>query len=252
MRSGPSSNACMPRSGGAFRDDLRRLDRRCPGRRYDGYVGIRVFLLDDHDLIRGGLRELLEPEPDIEVIGEAGSVGEGLSLMADAVPDVALIDLQLPDGNGIEVCRSLRSLNPEVRCLILTASADDDAVASAIAAGAEGFLLKNAPAPVVLEAIRKVAGGLSLLDPQVTGRILEQLRERSESPGGRRRLTARQEQLLDLLSAGLTNREIAERLHLAEKTVRNYVSDLLAELGLRHRTEAALYAAERKRPPHGD
>lgn len=211
-------------------------------------MAVRVFLLDDHDLIRRGLRDLLEPEADIEIVGEAGSVREGLAAMAETVPDVALVDLRLPDGDGVEVCRSLRSQNPEIRCLILTAFADDAALASAVLAGADGVLLKDAPGPTVVEAIRTVAAGQSLLDPLVTRRVLDQLRESREPGGRRRRLTGRQEQLLDLLSEGLTNREIAGRLHLAEKTVMNYVSELLAELGMRHRTEAALYAAERKRP----
>lgn len=212
---------------------------------------VRVFLLDDHDLIRQGLRALLELEPDIEVCGEAASVREGLSAMAVDVPDVAMVDLNLPDGDGIEVCRTLRSRNPEIRCLILTAFADEEGIASAIVAGADGLLLKNTPAPAVVEAIRKVAAGQSLLDPDMTRRVLEQLRGGHKVTRGQQQLTGRQEQLLDLLAAGLTNKEIALELHLAEKTVRNYVSDLLAALGMRHRTQAALYGAERKPPPKG-
>lgn len=217
-------------------------------------MAIRVFVLDDHELIRRALRGLIDSHDDLELAGEAGTASEALSSMTANRPDVAVVDLRLPDGDGIEVCRELRSRHPQTRCLVLTSAADEEAVANALLAGAAGFLLKDAAAPQIVEAIREVAAGRSLLDPAVTGRVLDRLR--AESGGGapkpgRPSLTKQEERLLDLLAEGLTNREISERLHLAEKTVRNYVSNLLAKLGMKHRTQAALYGARQGRGQSG-
>jgi two-component system, NarL family, response regulator DevR len=209
-------------------------------------VTVRVFLLDDHALIRRGIRDLLEPEEDVEVIGEAGTVADALAAIDASPPDVAVVDVRLPDGDGIEACREIRSRHPETRCLVLTSFGDDEAIMNAVVAGANGFLLKESDGAAVIRAIRTVAAGGSLLDPEVTRRVFERLRQAPQH-GGRGGLTTQQERLLDLLAEGLTNRQIAERLHLAEKTVRNYVSTLLTELGMSHRTQAALYAAERRR-----
>jgi two-component system, NarL family, response regulator DevR len=216
--------------------------------RLKGGRACTVFLLDDHNIVRQGLLHLLAPVADIEVIGESGTMRGGLSSMTESPPDVALIDLNLPDGDGAEVCRRLRSQSPQIRCLILTGCVDDAALARAILAGADGVLLKTAPGPAIVDSIRKVAEGESLLDPIVTRRVLDELRGHRAPEERQPRLTKRHQELLELLADGLTNREIAGRLHLAEKTVRNYISELLTELGMRHRTEAALYAAHRKRP----
>lgn len=206
---------------------------------------MRVFLLDDHELIRRGLAQLIEAEADLEVVGEAASIRESLTLIPASSPDVTVVDYRLSDGEGIEVCRELRSQHPEIRFLILTAFEDEDVVMKAVMAGADGFLVKSAGGQAILEAIRTVASGRSLLDPAATERVVARLRGgaggRSQAPN----LTPQQEQLLLALADGLTNREIAQRLHLAEKTVRNYVSDLLAKLGMKHRTQAALYAVRR-------
>lgn len=203
---------------------------------------VKVFVLDDHDLIRRALRDLVAPEDDLELSGDAGTVEEGMAAMAAAPPDVAIVDLRLPDGDGIEVCRELRSHHPQTRCLILTSTTNDEAVMNAVLAGAAGFLVKDAKGPQIVDAIRQVAAGRSLLDSAVTGRVLERLR----GPPSPSSLSAQEQRLLDLLAAGLTNREMAERMRLAEKTVRNYVSNLLAKLGLKHRTQAALYEVRKR------
>ena len=204
---------------------------------------VKVFVLDDHELIRGAVKALLEQEDDLEFSGEGATVAEGLAAMSAAPPDVAIVDLQLPDGDGIDVCRQLRSRNPDTKCLILTSTKDEGAVMSAVLAGAAGFLVKDATGPQIIDAIRQVAAGNSLLDPTVTGQVLHRIRE-GPSPST---LSGQEEKLLDLLAEGLTNREIAARMHLAEKTVRNYVSNLFAKLGVKHRTEAALYGARRRK-----
>jgi two-component system response regulator DevR len=209
-------------------------------------VSVSVFVLDDHDLIRRALRDLLAIEPDLELAGEAGTVKEGLRAISSSPPDVAIVDLHLPDGDGVEVCRELRSRHPGTRCLVLTSSTDEEAVMSAVLAGAAGFLVKDATGPQIVEAIRQVGAGRSLLDAAVTGRVLERLRGRPDTGSS---LSDQEERLLDLLAEGLTNREMAERLHLAEKTVRNYVSNILSKLGLKHRTQAALYAARKRENP---
>ena len=204
---------------------------------------VKVFLLDDHELIRRAVKALLEQEDDLELSGEGATVKEGLASMFAAPPDVALVDLRLPDGDGIDVCRELRSSHPATKCLVLTSTTDESAVMSAVLAGAAGFLVKDATGPQIVDAIRQVAAGNALLDPSVTGQVMERLRDGPPTSS----LTAQEEKLLDLLAEGLTNREIAERMHLAEKTVRNYVSNLFAKLGMKHRTQAALYGARRRK-----
>lgn len=204
---------------------------------------ISVFVLDDHDLIRRAVRGLLEAEDDLELSGEAGTMTEGLAAIASAPPDVAIVDLRLPDGDGIDVCRELRSRHPETKCLVLTSTTDEEAVMASVLAGAAGFLVKNATGPEIVEAIRRVAAGDSLLDPAVTGKVLDSLRGGPSHSS----LTGQEERLLDLLAEGLTNREIAERMHLADKTIRNYLSNLFTKLGVKHRTQAALYGARRQK-----
>ncbi len=206
-------------------------------------AGIRVFLLDDHEVVRRGLRELLETEGDLEVVGEAGTAEEALTRIPPTRPDVAVLDVRLPDGNGVEVCREIRSSHPEIQCLMLTSFADDEALFQAIMAGAAGYVLKQIKGTDLVDAVRRVAQGQSLLDPAVTTRVLERLRTPPETDERLARLTEQERKILDLIAEGLTNRQIAERVHLAEKTVKNYVSNLLTKLGMERRTQAAVYAA---------
>ncbi len=203
---------------------------------------IRVFLLDDHELVRRGVRDLLEGEDDLVVVGEAGTAEEAVGRIPATSPNVAVLDVQLPDGDGVEVCREVRSKHPEIACIMLTSFSDDEAVYAAIMAGAAGFVLKQVRGNDLVDGIRRVARGESLLDPQVTTRVLERLRTQSDADelAG---LTEQERNILTLIADGLTNREIGERLFLAEKTVKNYVSNLLAKLGMHRRTEAAVYAA---------
>jgi len=205
---------------------------------------IRVFLLDDHELVRRGIRELLETEGDIEICGEAETAEAALSRIPPTKPNVAILDVRLPDGNGVEVCREIRSRHPEINCLILTSFSDDDALFQAIMAGAAGYLLKQIRGIDLVDAVRRVSAGQSLLDPGVTARVLERLRAGPETDERLARLTDQERRILDLIAEGLTNRQIAERVHLAEKTVKNYVSNLLAKLGMERRTQAAVYAAK--------
>jgi two-component system response regulator DevR len=213
-------------------------------------MSIRVFLLDDHEVVRRGVRELLEQHDDIEVVGEAGTAEEALSRIPPTRPDVAVIDVRLPDGNGVEVCREVRSREPSVQCLILTSFADDEALIEAIMAGAAGYLLKQVRGTDFVEAVRRVAAGQSLLDPAVTATVLERLRSGPVEDERLARLTEQERKILDLIAEGRTNRQIAERMFLAEKTVKNYVSHLLAKLGMERRTEAAVFAArlQKKKP----
>jgi DNA-binding NarL/FixJ family response regulator len=204
---------------------------------------IRVFLLDDHEVVRRGLRELLESEDDIQVVGEAGTAEEAVTRIPPTRPHVAVLDVRLPDGNGVEVCREIRSRHPEIQCLILTSFADDEALFQAIMAGAAGYVLKQIKGTDLVDAVRRVAEGQSLLDPAVTSRVLERLRTPPETDERLARLTEQERKILDLIADGLTNRQIAERVHLAEKTVKNYVSNLLTKLGMERRTQAAVYAA---------
>ncbi|MDQ1428887.1 MAG: two-component system, NarL family, response regulator DevR [Acidimicrobiaceae bacterium] len=202
---------------------------------------IRVFLLDDHELVRRGLRDLLSGTDDMEVVGEAGTAEEALLRIAPTRPDVAVADVRLPDGTGIEVCREIKSQHPEVNFLMLTSFSDDDAVLSSIMAGAAGYLLKQIRGNDLVSAIRKVASGEALLDPVVTANVLNRVRGGAydDNPA---RLTVQEQRILDLIAKGLTNRQIAEKMFLAEKTVKNYVSNLLTKLGMSRRTEAAVFA----------
>jgi two-component system, NarL family, response regulator DevR len=204
---------------------------------------VRVFLLDDHEVVRRGLRELLETEGDLAVVGEAGTAEEALTRIPPTRPDVAVLDVRLPDGDGVEVCREIRSGHPEIKCLILTSFSDDEALFQAIMAGAAGYLLKQVKGNDLVDAVRRVAAGQSLLDPAVTARVLERLRAGPETDERLERLTDQERRILDLIAEGLTNRQIAEAVHLAEKTVKNYVSNLLSKLGMERRTQAAVYAA---------
>jgi two-component system response regulator DevR len=215
-------------------------------------VATRVFLLDDHEVVRAGLRELLESEGDLEVVGEAGTAEEALARIPATRPDVAVLDVRLPDGDGIEVCREIRSAHPEISCLMLTSFADDDALFSAIMAGAAGYVLKQVRGTDLVDAVRRVGRGESLLDPAVTTRVLDRLRHRDEPEDELKGLTPQERTLLDYVAEGLTNRQIGERMFLAEKTVKNYMSSLLAKLGMSRRTEAAAFGArlaERREHP---
>jgi two-component system response regulator DevR len=209
-------------------------------------VTIRVFLLDDHEVVRRGVRELLEAESggEIEVAGEAGTADEAIRRVPAVRPDVAILDVRLPDGNGVEVCREIRSRHPDVQCLMLTSFADDEALFDAIMAGASGYVLKQVRGSDLVDDVRRVAAGQSLLDPSVTAKVLDRLRRGPDEDETVAQLTEQERKVLDLLAEGLTNRQIGERLYLAEKTVKNYVSNLLTKLGMHRRTEAAVYAAK--------
>ena len=208
---------------------------------------IRVFVLDDHEVVRQGLQRLLESTSDMVVGGEAATAHEALVLIPRSGADVALLDVRLPDGSGVEVCRDLAALAPTVRCLMLTSYEDDVAVLAAITAGAAGYVLKEIRGSHLLDSIRRVAAGESLLDPATTARVLARLKE-SQRPDARLdRLTAQELAVLDLIGEGMTNREIAERMFLAEKTVKNYISRLLAKINVRGRTQAALFITEERR-----
>ena len=214
----------------------------------------RVFLLDDHEIVRRGLRELLEAEEDFVVVGEAGTAEEALARIPGLQPDVAVLDVRLPDGDGVEVCREIRSRRPETKCLMLTSFSDDEALFSAILAGAAGYVLKQVRGTDLVEAIRHVALGESLLDPAITARVLERLRSPEPVNTELESLTEQERRILDLIAEGLTNRQIGERMYLAEKTVKNYMSNVLMKLGMSRRSEAAAYAArlsERRRRTGG-
>jgi DNA-binding NarL/FixJ family response regulator len=207
---------------------------------------IRVFLLDDHEIVRRGVRELLEAEPDIEVVGEASTAAEALARVPATHPDVAVLDVRLPDGDGVSVCRQLRSDRPELQCLMLTSFADDEALFDAILAGAAGYVLKQIRGTDLIGAVRTVAGGGSLLDPRAAAAVMERMRTpRAADPLAS--LTDQERRILELIGEGLTNRQIAERMFLAEKTVKNYVSNLLSKLGLQRRTQVAVLAADTRR-----
>ena len=203
---------------------------------------IKVYLLDDHDVVREGLRFLLERTEDIEVVGDSGTAAEATTRIPALRPDVAVLDARLPDGSGIEVCRAVRAVDPSIKALILTSYDDDEALFAAIMAGAAGYVLKQIHGTDLVDAVRRVAAGQSLLDPAVTARVLERIRRGPEQPDEFKDLTEQERKILLLVAEGLTNREIAERMFLAEKTVKNYVSSLLAKLGLERRTQAAVLA----------
>lgn len=208
---------------------------------------IRIFLLDDHEIVRRGIADLLSSAEDMEVVGEAGTAAEALRRIPATRPDVALLDGRLPDGSGIDVCRDIRSSHPEVRCLILTSYDDDDALFAAVMAGASGYLLKEIRGSSLLDGIRQVRAGRSLLDPTVTERVMQRVRTGQQQDPRLAGLTERERDILDLIAEGLTNRQIGERLFLAEKTIKNYVSALLAKLGMQRRTQAAVFGSEVKR-----
>jgi two-component system, NarL family, response regulator DevR len=208
---------------------------------------IRVFLLDDHEIVRRGIADLLQDEPGITVVGEAGTAAEALRRIPAARPQVAVLDTRLPDGSGIDVCREIRSSLPEIRCLMLTSYDDNDAIFAAVMAGAAGYLLKEIRGSSLVDGIRQVAAGHSLLAPAVTERLMARLREGEPKDERLSSLSDREREVLNLISDGLTNREIGERLFLAEKTVKNYVSALLAKLGMQRRTQAAVYGADVRR-----
>jgi two-component system response regulator DevR len=217
-------------------------------------MAIRVFLLDDHEIVRRGIRELLEGEEDIEVVGEAGTAEEAYGRIPATTPNVAVLDVRLPDGDGIEVCREIRSKHPEIACIMLTSYSDDEAVYASIMAGAAGYVLKQVRGADLVDGVRRVAAGESLLDPSVTTRVLERLRHRDDDDE-LAALTEQERRILELIAEGLTNRQIGERMYLAEKTVKNYVSNMFAKLGMHRRAEAAAYAARlaerRARERHG-
>jgi DNA-binding NarL/FixJ family response regulator len=203
---------------------------------------IRVFLLDDHEVVRRGVRELLDAEDDITVVGEADTAERALARIPATRPDVAILDVRLPDGDGIAVCREIRSAHGETACLMLTSFSDDDAIVQAVIAGASGYLLKQIRGNDIVDAVRRVAAGESLLDPAIAERIAERLRNPPAEDERLARLTGQERKILVLIADGLTNRQIADELHLAEKTVKNYVSNLLAKLGMERRTQAAVFA----------
>ena len=210
---------------------------------------IRVFLVDDHEVVRRGLKDLLDAEDDIDVVGDAATAGMALAQIARTAPDVAVLDVRLPDGNGIEVCREVRARDPRIACLMLTSFGDDEALFDAIMAGAAGYLLKDIRGNDLIDAVRRVAAGDSLLDPALTGKVLERLRKGDEEDPRLKALSDQERRILALIAEGLTNRQIAERMHLAEKTVKNYVSNLLSKLGMSRRTEAAVFYTQVE---HGD
>lgn len=208
-------------------------------------MAIRVFLLDDHEVVRSGLEHLLTASGDIEVVGSVGTAGAAIARIPALKPDVAVLDARLPDGSGIDVCREIRSARPETRVIILTSFDDDEALFAAIMAGAAGYVLKQVSGQDLVSAVRQVAAGGSLLDPSLVSRVMERIREGEPSePEELKRLTAQERRILELVAEGLTNREIGERLFLAEKTVKNYMSSLLAKLGFERRTQAAVFATK--------
>jgi DNA-binding NarL/FixJ family response regulator len=212
---------------------------------------VRIFLLDDHEIVRRGLRELFETQDDFEVVGEASNADEAMTRVPPTRPDVAVLDVRLPGTSGIEVCRDLRAELPELRCLMLTSFADDDALFAAILAGASGYLLKQIRGSELVSAVRRVAAGQSLIDPALTASVMERLRGKQEDERIAR-LSPQERRILDLIAEGKTNRQIGAEMFLAEKTVKNYVSNLLAKMGFSRRTEAAVYAARSKSAQKAD
>lgn len=204
---------------------------------------IRVFLVDDHEVVRRGIADLLESD-EMTIAGEAGSVAEALARVPAVRPDVAVLDVRLPDGNGVELCRELRSIIPDLKCLMLTSFDDDEALFGAIMAGAAGFVLKQVRGSDLMQAVKTVAAGGSLLDARSTAAVMRRIQAEQEEAEPLRALTDQERAVLELIAEGLTNRQIGERLFLAEKTVKNYVSHLLAKLGVDHRTQAAILATK--------
>jgi two-component system, NarL family, response regulator DevR len=212
-------------------------------------VPIRIFLVDDHEIVRRGVADLLEDEPDLRVVGEAASVAEALARIPASGADVAVLDVRLGDGSGVELCRDLRSQLPNLHCLILTSYSDDEALLNAIMAGAAGFVLKEVLGGDLKTAVRTVGNGGSLLDGRTTEALMKRLRHPKDGEGPLANLTDQERAVFDLIGEGMTNRQIAERLFLAEKTVKNYVSRLLGKLGMERRTQAAVFATKLDRPP---
>jgi DNA-binding NarL/FixJ family response regulator len=204
---------------------------------------ITVFLMDDHEIVRRGVRDLLESEPDIDVIGEAGTAASALQRIAALRPDVAVLDVRLPDGDGVSVCREIRSTLPGTACLMLTSYGDDQALLGAIMAGAAGYVSKQTCGSDLVSAVRTVAAGQSTLDADAAQRVMARLRERVTSVAPLSALTAQEKRVLELIGEGLTNRQISQRMFLAEKTAKNYVSSLLGKLGMQRRSQAAVFAA---------
>ena len=215
---------------------------------------IAVFLLDDHEIVRRGVRDMLEAEGDIKVVGEAGTASSALARIPAVRPDVAVLDVRLPDGDGVTVCREIRSQMPEVACLMLTSFADDDALMDAVMAGAAGYVLKQIRGTDLVGAVRTVATGQSMLDPRAASQLMARLRNQSAKQDPLAALTPQERRILELIGEGLTNRQIGEKMFLAEKTVKNYISALFAKLGMERRTQAAAYAARvfgEHDDPHG-
>ena len=202
-----------------------------------------VFILDDHEVVRAGLRAMLDATDDLVVVGEAGTVAEALVLIPASRPQVAILDVRLPDGSGVEVCREIRSSLPDIICVMLTSYADDTAIYAAILAGAAGYVLKQVGGPRLVDEIRRAGAGDTLIDPEVTERVLERLRQGPREDERLAALTPQERRVLDLIAEGRTNRQIAAAMFLAEKTIKNYVSNLLTKLGMQRRTQAASYAA---------
>jgi two-component system, NarL family, response regulator DevR len=209
---------------------------------------IRVFLLDDHEVVRRGVANLLEAEPDIEVVGEASTAAQARGRIDATRPDVAILDVRLPDGSGIDVCRDLQAKHSPVRCIILTGYDDEDAVYAAVIAGAAGYVVKDIRGGKLVESVRAVAAGRTLLDPGLARRAVDSLQRGADGDSRLESLSARERQVLALVADGLTNRQIGEELALAEKTVKNYVSSVLAKLGLQRRTQAAIVQLESRHP----
>ena len=212
---------------------------------------IRVFLLDDHEVVRRGLRDLLESEGDIEVVGEAGTVAEATARIPALRPHVAVLDARLPDGSGIDVCRDVRSVDPTIKALILTSYDDDEALFAAILAGAAGYVLKQIGSNDLIEGVRRVAAGQSLIDPALTAKVLERVRKGPSVAPELADLTEQERKLLALIAEGLTNRQIGEQMFLAEKTVKNHVTNVLAKLGVERRTQAAVLASKLRQQDDG-
>jgi len=209
----------------------------------DARKNIRVFVLDDHEVVRLGLKELLDAEPDMEVVGEAATAESAVARVPVLGVDVAVLDVRLPDGNGVEVCREIRSASPGTACLMLTGYGDDRALLAAIMAGAAGYTMKHAMATDVVEAVRSVAEGGSALGPEAAQRVMALLRDKAETADPLAALSSQEKRVLELIGEGLTNREIAGRMFLSEKTVKNYVSSLLGKLGMSRRSQVAALAA---------
>ena len=212
---------------------------------------LRIMLVDDHEVVRQGLRALLEAEEDLEVIAEAGDGSQAIDTARIHEPDVVVMDVRMPDMNGVEACRGIRDMRPETQVIMLTSYSDDEALFNSIMAGAAGFVLKQIRGSDLVDAIRQVGSGQSLLDPSVTKRVLERLRKSKydDTDPKLARLSPQEDRILDLVGQGMTNRQIAEQIHLSDKTVKNYVSSILSKLEVHRRSEAAAYVARAKAPP---